>query len=298
MNLKMILNGLVIMLIACNPQVNKETEEVAPTPSSKVAGDSIHYDLLHPQNTWMLPATLKEISGLSYVDGNHLVAIEDLHAALYLLRLDSSAAIEKTIPFRKADDTKFDIEDVALVKDTAYALWSHGTIFRILHWMDKPVVDTFNTNLDKDNNTEGLCFDPVTNELLIACKGAAGVEDEKKSTKAIYTFNTTTRSLGKEPMFLIQKKEFEKVAGQKIGFFPSAVAVHPVTHDIYILSTKENKCLAVFSHDGQLKAFSFLDKDLFPQPEGICFAPDGKLFICTQGRHGEAPAIYAFGARG
>ena len=94
----------------------------------------------------------------------------------------------------------------------------------------------------------------------------------------------------------INKKDFKEVAGEKIDFFPSAIAVHPVTHDIYIISTKDTKCIAQFTHDGKLKAFDYLDKDMFLQPEGICFDPQGNLYISTEGKHGVPPYIYKFAA--
>ena len=44
---------------------------------------------------------------------------------------------------------------------------------------------------------------------------------------------------------LIHKKDFKKETGEKLDFFPSAIAVHPVTHDVYILSTKDTKCMDI-----------------------------------------------------
>src|SRR5205814_2369955 len=144
------------------------------------------YDLKHPQKKWALADELKEISGQAWIDEKHLLAIEDLHPTLYLLRLDSTATIEKTSTFKDSSD-----------------------------------------------------------------------------------------------------KKFEKFTNEKLLFFPSAIAVHPITHDIYILSTKDNKCMAQYSYNGELKSLQFFDKDLLPQPEGICFAPDGTMYISTEGRHGE-----------
>ena len=60
---------------------------------------------------------------------------------------------------------------------------------------------------------------------------------------------------------LIHKKDFEKVTEEKLDFFPSAIAVHPVTHDIYLLSTRDNKCMAVFSHEGTFKTVQFIDRN-------------------------------------
>jgi len=93
---------------------------------------------------------------------------------------------------------------------------------------------------------------------------------------------------------LVEKKDFKKFIADKVEFFPSGIAVHPSTHDIYIISTKGNKCIACYNHSGQLKSFEYLDKDLLPQPEGICFDAAANLYISTEGKHGEAAAIYKF----
>ena len=93
---------------------------------------------------------------------------------------------------------------------------------------------------------------------------------------------------------LINKSDFENVAGEKIDFYPAAIAVHPVSHDIFIISTKDTKCIAQFTHDGKLKAFDYLEKEMLPQPEGICFDTQGNLYISTQARHGKPAYIYEF----
>lgn len=263
----------------------------------KKNGISFQYDLSHPRRKWILPHELKEISGQAWIDSDHLLVIEDLHAILYLLRLDTNVVIEKKNDFwdRKGrEEDKFDIEDVTVVKNTAYALWSHGDIYKIKNWLADPKTKKIKTGLSKENNTEGLCYDPVSKNLLIACKNESDVSDEKRSTRAIYAFDLKEDTLITEPFLLIHKKDFEKVADEKLQFFPSAVAVHPITHDIYILSTKENKCLAQYSYKGKLRSLQFIDKEMMQQPEGLCFAPDGTLYISTEGKHGVPAAIYEF----
>lgn len=256
---------------------------------------SIAYDLSKPALSWSLPPELKEISGNTWIDANHLLVIEDLHPILYLLRLEKDkAVIEKRIPFEVASDKKFDIEDVTASGNTAYALWSHGDIFKISNWQTHPEVKEMPTNLDKKNNTEGICIDPLSQNLLIACKNEAGLEEEKKSDRSIYLFDLSTEKLNTDPFLVIEKKDIKKLMGEKINFYPSAVAVHPQTHDVYVLSTKENKCMVQYTHDGKIKGFQNINKDLMPQPEGMCFSPEGTLFISTEGKHGEPARIYQF----
>jgi uncharacterized protein YjiK len=96
---------------------------------------------------------------------------------------------------------------------------------------------------------------------------------------------------------VITGKEFKNETGEKIKFYPSAIAVHPVTHDVYILSTKDTKCMAVFTHSGELKYVSTISADLMPQPEGICFSPDGTLYISTEGKAGGKGEVFRFGVK-
>lgn len=52
--------------------------------------------------------------------------------------------------------------------------------------------------------------------------------------------------------------------------------------------------MAVFSHDGILKTLQFIYKGLMPQPEGVCFSPEGKLYITSESKKGEPGNLFEF----
>jgi uncharacterized protein YjiK len=294
--LKALFIGIFVPLFytSCNDKPESKKEDDA----KPVSLQSIDYDLAHPLKKWSLPDSLAEISGIVWMKDDKFLAIEDMHPILYEIKVgDTSGTITKETEFRKTDDDKIDFEDLAVVNDTVYALWSHGAVFKIVNEQKGATSQKTKTWLKKDNNTEGLAYDPVSGNLLIACKEESGVENEKNSTRAIYEFDIKADSLKPGTFMLINKSDFEKVAGEKIDFYPSAIAVHPVTHDIYIISTKDTKAIAQFSYDGKLKAFDYIDKEVIPQPEGMCFDPQGNLYISTESRHHRPPYIYKFAVK-
>ena len=283
-----------VLLAGCDEknETKKEKEENKETP---VPLQSTTYDFTHPIGKWSLPDSLAEISGIVLLKNNNILAIEDIHPILYELRLaDSAGVVVKRTEFRRTDEEKFDFEDIAMIGDTVYALWSHGAVFKIVKQKVGATSQRTKTWLKKDNNTEGLAYDPVTGNLLIACKEEAGVEDAKKSDRSVFIFDPKSDSLEEKPFMLISKKDFANVAGEKVDFYPSAIGVHPVTHDIFIISTKDTKSIAQFSHDGKIKGFDYFDKDVLPQPEGICFDTKGDMYISTEARHGKPPYIYKY----
>jgi uncharacterized protein YjiK len=306
-NLSIII-GFVCLSFACNtnntqknpvivelpPKISADSSEAKGTDSTHT-GSTYNYDLKTPDHAWRLPDQLVEVSGNTWVNKDHLILIEDMHPDLYLIKIDDkNATLEKTIPFAEEEKEKTDIEDVTIVNNTVYALWSHGVLFKISDWQNKPKVEEIRTFLSKANNTEGLCYDPVTQKLLVACKDASNVAAEKKTTKAVYQFDMTQNKLDDQPFLLIHKKDFKKPSGQTPDFNPSAIAVHPITHDIYLLSTRGSKCMAVYSHDGKFKTIQFIDAELMPQPEGICFSPEGILYISSEGKKGDPGNLFEF----
>jgi uncharacterized protein YjiK len=164
----------------------------------------------------------------------------------------------------------------------------------------------FSTQLSKKNDAEGLAYDPVSNQLLIACKGHPFVDEQDgKEFKAIYSFSLETKELNLNPFLLIQMDTikyyknyntmtqlgvellalFDHAKGD-VSFHPSGVAIHPLSGNIYVIGSVGN-LLMVFSRQGQMLAMVKLRKKIHAQPEGICFSPDGTLYISNEGDGGE-----------
>lgn len=146
-------------------------------------------------------------------------------------------------------------------------------MFKITDRQNKPNIKKIKTGLSKDNNIEGLCYDPVIKQLLISCKDHSGTGED--SAKAVYSFDIHKAQLNENPFMVIHPRDFKAITGNNVSFNPSAIAVYPITHDIYILSTRDNKSLAVFSHESVLKTYQTIDKKMMEQPKGICFNPQG-----------------------
>ena len=75
-------------------------------------------------------------------------------------------------------------------------------------------------------------------------------------------------------------------------FEPSAAAIHPVNKRLYILSSA-GQLLVITDTRGQVAEAYDLNPDLFPQAEGIAFAPNGDMYISNEGKSG-APTLLRF----
>src|SRR4029079_11360166 len=111
-----LITGLLFHNSCNNKPKNKKEKEDGPKPVSIL---STNYDLVNPVKKWVLSDSLAEISGITFLKNDRLLAIEDLRPILYELMLgDSSASIVSKTEFRETDKEKFDFEDIAVALDT------------------------------------------------------------------------------------------------------------------------------------------------------------------------------------
>ena len=252
------------------------------------------YNLDKPGEKYILPPVLEEISGIVLLNGHIMICIQDEEGDLFFYDLVDQRII-KRVGFGKDAD----YEDLALAGDIIYVLRSNGTIYELENYdnMEDIVVKEHKTRLSKKNNCEGLCYDPVKNALLIALKGEPEVNEEQDfdGFKAIYRFDIEKKKVKNKPAYLIELKQIQEVKKQSadIRFQPSALAIHPITDEVYVLASV-GKAIVVMDHAGELLHYVKLDKRLFVQPEGISFAPDGTLYISNEGDGGSG-TIMEFG---
>lgn len=240
-----------------------------------------------------LNSTLKEISGITSINLDQVIAIQDEKGILYTVNLNTGNIISQT-PF----DKDRDYEDLCLVGDHVFILERDGDLYQF-HLAVTDTVQKFETSFSYRNDTEGLCFDATRNRLLIAPKegGPEGMTELPKNIKGIYAFDLITKRVNQEPVITIAEKEIGRIignGGKPYTFKPSAVAVHPKTGHIYVLASVGKILIVVDPVSNQVMHVQLLDEADFPQPEGMTFDAADNLLISSEGLLNKAAAITRF----
>jgi len=254
----------IFLLNACGPSKTENKEE--KTSETKA---TLVYDFAHPAQEMKLAKSLREISGLSYYKDNLLMCVNDEEGKIFIYDFTKEEIVDE-IKFGKAGD----YEGIEIVGEEVFVMKSNGKIkvFGLKNDSEREI-DCSNEDVVE---YEGLGYDASTNSLLLATKEHTKTKDQEK---IIYSYSLAKQELNKR--FVITKN---MVTGQngKADFRPSGIAVHPLTNDIYIVASQGKKLL-VLSKEGVKKSLIELDDKLFRQPEGICFTPEGNLYISSEG---------------
>jgi uncharacterized protein YjiK len=274
-NLLILLLG-TLFLYACEPKKQKQDENT----ETKFQPIPIPYHLEMEGERYDLPKKLKEISGLSYYKNNQLACVNDEDGKVFMYDLTKKEIVEK-IPFGKDGD----YEGIEVIGNEVFILKSNGKInsFKIGEAFERTIDCT-----DPDViEYEGLGYDPKNKRLLLAAKERVKDKDEKKM---IYAYDFDRKVLFKN-IAIPQEQITDKANGK--DFRPSGIAVNPLTGQYFILAS-DGKKLLILSESGKKEALISLNPKIFKQPEGICFSPDGTLYIASEGKDGDG-YILSFG---
>ncbi len=281
--------ALVLCLVgfmSCNQQPRRTAEALFKHSEEGLP----EYDLKTPTAKYFLPYVLEEISGLAHVKPGVLACIQDEDGKVFFYD-HKERKLTREIRFGSSGD----YEGVEVIDNIAYVIKSNGNIYQfpIDERFDINEVNEIKTDLKKPNDVEGLCFDAKKNDLIVACKGRAGLKknDDLKG-RAFYKFDLGKEKIDKEPKFRITKKDIKNFLEKhndfeyeesRLNFHPSGIAQHP-HQDLFYIIASTGKLMVITDRKGNIKATSPLDPRLFGQPEGICFAPNGDLFISSEGQ--------------
>ena len=261
--------GCCMFFFCCRAKIKKPVKETAPIQS--LMGNE-NYRFQTADASWELPSSLNEISGIGLLNDSIMLCQEDENGMLYLYNL-SARKIDKTIPFGKPND----YEDLAIVGADVYILQSNGSIVQVANYLQLPVITKFKTTLEGKNNAEGLCYDSISGSLLVACKDKEDVSESSADEKLIYTFNLQQKIYSGKPLLVFEEKDFN----------PSALAVHPVTGNIFILSAKKRRLVELNRQGSFVNRYELKGK-LFSQPEGLTIAANGDVYISNEADGGKA----------
>lgn len=245
------------------------------------------YDVENPKAKYIeLERYLKNISGLAFTPDDRLYC--DLDDSTDIVQIDTkTGAIIKRFYVgdgskKHSDELKSNYEDLAIVGERFFILNSHGRILECKEGKNGEHVEftVYKTKLKKDNNPEGICFDPETNSLLLACKDYPG--DGYDKYKTVYSFPLSSMTLTDTPRFQLPYSKLRKNT-EDSDFRPSGIIRHPITGTFFVL-TYHGHSIVEITKDGLILNQRDLPEDIHPQPEGIAFSKDMTLYISDEGK--------------
>ena len=255
---------ILIGLNSCNG-ITKDLSKYPDTP---------YYNLSSPKIINLSP-TLDEISGIAYyAKDTSVFAIIDEAGILFKISLNNPKNI-KSWEFSK----KRDYEDLFLIDSVFYALVSNGDVVRIIFKNNS--LETYKINFPdaskKKNEFESL-IKINDSTLALICKDC---ENDKKSNVSSYLLNLNDTAEPFKTYIDFSMKELIAKTGMKGKFKPSAAAIHPLTGEIYLISSIQ-KLLLITDSEGNFKEVYKLDPGIYKQPEGIAFTPQGDMIISNE----------------
>lgn len=263
--------------------------------SCGVRSQELPYDFRQPDQQWQLPQILFEVSGLTALDDGSFACVQDEKGTVFIYD-PSTNGIKTQYDFHLDGD----YEGITEAHGSFYILRSDGMLYEV-HNINGADFDVkmYNTRIPAKDN-EGLCYDPVHDRLLIASKSKPENEPKDTPIRVVYGFDLTTRELSADPVFAFNVDALEAYAEKnkialpvktkkdgsrsepRLKFKTSAIAVHPLTHELYLLSAKDH-FLFVFDLKGKLKRMVPLDDERYNKAEGITFYKNGDMLITNEG---------------
>lgn len=240
------------------------------------------YQLLKSDNYYEMPDLLREVSGITLLDSVTVLCIQDELGIVFSYNFKT----KETENFHRFTD-KGDFEDITIAGYTVSVLRSDGAIFSfdINNRQNNKHVALAVTSLD----IEGLFYNPDDNFFYLASKEAEVFKNGKEIYRPIYRYlNNNKYEL--ETYFEINTKEINQALTEhypglvknEVRFNPSAIAFHPITKSIYVLSAND-RMLAEYNSDKELIQVYPLPAEQFYKPEGLMFGKDGTLYISNEG---------------
>ncbi|HUC81878.1 MAG TPA: SdiA-regulated domain-containing protein [Flavisolibacter sp.] len=246
------------------------------------------YSLNNPKRS-DLGKALEEISGIFFVkEDSSLLAISDSKERVFQINLKTQKLQDYT---DKVIPKDADLEDIVKVDSSVFLLMSRGELIELAPGEeDSSNIKRYSLGLSGSNDFETLYYDPTVQGLILLCKSCA--QEKGTGVRTAFKFDLRSRTFDKEPFYTISTEKVEDLLkNTDIKFAPSAAAIHPVSKRLFILSSA-GQLLVVTDTRGQVIEAYTLNPDLYPQAEGIAFAPNGDMYISNEGKYGNATLFY------
>ena len=236
----------------------------------------------------LLPMGIESFSDITFLDSTILICLQEDKSSLVLFDLSSnqvSTPITINLPNKIIDFSRID--------STIILLDNQVQVHFLLPPYDSSSLVTENDILG-DWKSAATCIHESTKRMFILTQNNFDVDNPVSNS--IYTYTISKRKLNEKALFDISISDIEMFAIEnniatpqnkftdlsdslsQLIFNPSAMAIHPKTNEIYILSS-ENRSIVVFNQFGEVQDLFFLDEKLVSNPKAMTFHPSGDLLI-------------------
>ena len=241
--------------------------------------------------SWQMPDELLELSGITWFAENKIAGVQDQKGIIYIYDLAGKKVVNK-ISFGPDGD----YEGITFAKGHFFVMRSDGYLFEVEQ--SGKVINEYDLPFTKKDNIESLYYDSVKNRML------TGQKDGKKDAqvKSFFAFDLTSGKFNTKPVYSIDLNNNivacgvnrsidagkEKKSGKKKNkggsgvIRPSDIVIDRKSGNVLIADGPGHRIL-VMSPDGAPEHYLSMDKNSFPQVEGMLFSPSGELYISTEG---------------
>jgi uncharacterized protein YjiK len=241
----------------------------------RIANVDASTDKTAPVAQWIMPAQLREISGLALTSRGTVLAHDDNSGRVYEIDPRTGVLLKG---FSLIGNQKEDFEAITIAGNDIYLMASDGKLFRFREGADGQQVQfqLFDSGLKKECEFESLVYESDSTRLLMACKRLL----DKQAPKELVIYrlplplNRATITATRVPL-----SDVVGTNGWK-DFRPSDMTIDPNTRNCVIIASHE-KGLVVLTPDGAVVRSELLPGD-HRQPEGVAITRDSILMVSDE----------------
>lgn len=279
-------------LLAASACESRDLSEVQHSPTAVAREQRLEKALANhnatlagaPLARWVLPAGLREISGLALTKDGRLLAQGDEIGEIW--EIDYRRGILDKHFFLGDKGVKGDFEGITIANDVIFMMTSGGKIYQFKEGPDNAHVPytMVETGLKSECEFEGIVFDPSINSLVMVCKHIheKGVHDAIMLFRYSLAGDTTAARLTK---LTIPLGDAIKGHGWKT-LHPSDITIDPESGN-YVLVASLEKALLEITPAGEL-VFARPLPDAHEQAEGVAITKDSILIVSDEAKSGPA----------
>ena len=228
-----------------------------------------------PLAMWIMPAQLREISGLALTSRGTVLTHDDNSGRVSEINPRTGILLKA---FSLVGNQKEDFEAIAIAGNDIYLVASDGKLFRFREGADGQQVQfiLFDTGLRKQCEFESLAYEADSTRLLMACKRQL----DKQAPKDLVIYRMPLPL--NRATFTVLRVPLQQVIGSNKwkNFRPSDMTIDPFTRNYVIIASHE-KGLLVLTPDGDVVRSEPLPGD-HRQPEGVAITKDSILLISDE----------------